>query len=98
MYFATRIKRRTALRANCPAFQILPDGQFSTASPAQNRLLVELSATPDARVVTGFCLVAIKTGIIRPAAFELDRHDIKRTAIVSAARARIHSDTMDRNP
>jgi len=97
MQFATRIKGRTAFRANGPAVQILANGQFSTTNAAQNSLLVELSTTPDASVVAGFCLVTIKAGIVGSAAFELDRDDIKRTAIVGAARTRIDSDTMDQH-
>jgi len=94
MRFATRVKCRPADRADSPAFQILANSQFSTTGAAENRLPIELSATPGARTVISFCLVAIKTRIIRPATFELDRHDIKRAAVVSTARARIHPDTV----
>jgi hypothetical protein len=41
--------------------------------------------------------MAIETRIIRPATFELDRHDIKRAPIVSAARARVYPDTAHPN-
>jgi hypothetical protein len=85
MRFATGVEGRTADRADRPAFEILADGQFSTTGAAQNRFLVEPVASPDVRAVVSFGLVAIKTRIIRLATFELDRHDIKRAPIVSAA-------------
>ncbi len=86
-----------AYRAESLALQILANSQFSTTGAAKDRLLVELGAIPDAHVVISLRLMAIKTGIIIPAACELDRDDIKRTPIVSAAGARIYSDTMYRN-
>ncbi len=86
-----------AYRADGPAFQILADSQFSTTGAAKNRLLVELETTPDVHTVTSLRLMTIKTRIIALATCKLDRHDIKRAPIVSAAGARIYSDTMYRN-
>ena len=86
-----------AYRADAPAFQILADSQFSTTGAAKNCLLVELGVTPEARAVASMSLVTIKTGLIALATCELDRHDIKRAPIVSAAGVRIYFDTMYRN-
>jgi hypothetical protein len=85
MRFAAWVEGRTADRADRSAFEILADGQFSTTGAAQNRLLVEPGASPDVRAVVSFGPVAIKTRVIRLATLELDRHDIKRAPIVSAA-------------
>ncbi len=97
MRFAARVERRPAARAGRPAFQIVADGKFRAAGPAQNRLLVEAGATPDARAVASLGLMAMEAAIIRSAAFEFDRDDIKSAPIVSAVGTRIDFDAAYRN-
>jgi hypothetical protein len=97
MRFAARVERRRAHRADRPAFQILTDSQFRAAGPAQNRLLTELFAAPDASAVPSFRLMAINAGIISLAAVELDRHDIECASVMGAAGVRIYFGAPYRN-
>jgi hypothetical protein len=97
MRFAARVEPRPAVRACRPAFEIVEDGELRAAGPAQNRLLVEAGTTPDARAVASLGLMAMEAAIIRSAAFEFDRDDIKSAPIVSAAGTRIDFDAAYRN-
>jgi len=69
--------------------QVLPDGQFGTASPAKNCLLVPFTPGPNLYRMVCQSRVAIFAGVKHSAAPHLDRGDIARTAIVLAARLRI---------
>jgi len=93
MQRATRIEARAARRTNRLAIQVLKDGQLSAACAAQNRLLIEFSLRPSPGRMTGFQFVTVKTGIISPAAVELNRNDVQLTTIMRAARAPIYLDS-----
>jgi hypothetical protein len=86
MRIAARIEPCSAKWTDGLTLEILADAQLRAAGAAQNCLLVELGATPNPRRVISFRLMAKETGIIAPATCELDRHDIKRASVVSAAR------------
>jgi hypothetical protein len=94
---ATRIEVGPAHRTDCPAIQVLADGQLGPASAAEHRLLVEFSPGPNAGGMTGFQFVTVKAGIIGPAAVEFDRDDIELAAIMRATRVRIQLDASYRN-
>ena len=97
MSLAARIESGSAHRAHCLAVQILADGQFTTAASTQDRLLSEFGTRPGLSGMAAFRLVAVKTGIIAAATFELDGDYIDGTSIVDTAGARIYLDASYRN-
>ena len=90
MRFASRIElpdpHRGQLARHSRYSQMVSLG---AAGATQNRPLIELIATPDARAMPSFRLMAIETRKIAQTTREFDRHDIEGATIMRAAGARI---------
>jgi hypothetical protein len=88
---APGVERCSAGGASCVAGQIFPDRHFAAARAAQNCRLPEIGLRPLLGGMSSGFLMAIKTGIVYPAASELDRDDIDRGSIMDTACSRIQS-------
>ncbi|HUN60325.1 MAG TPA: hypothetical protein VMU41_19615 [Candidatus Binataceae bacterium] len=75
----------------------MDDAEFGATSAAQNRVFAELIAIPDTRRMVSLRLMAKETGIISPATGKFNRHDIKRTSIVSTPRTGINLNPVHRH-
>ena len=90
---ALRVESRPATRAAGIAKQVFLDSQNLVASPAQDRLLVPLSARPYRDFVAGQFLMAVFASVEIAAALHLDGYDIDRRVVVLASGLRVDTDT-----
>ena len=67
------------------ALQVLLDGQFGTASTAENRLLIPFTFRPDLDWMICHSRMAVFASVIDSATPHLDRDNIVWTVIVRAA-------------
>jgi len=95
---ASWIEHRATARALVGAFEVLPDGQFHSANPAQDRALVPVASQPDYDFVVGQCVVAVLARIVGATALHLDRDDIHRLVVMIAAGLSIKTDSAHVRP
>ena len=92
---ASWIEHRATARALVGAFEVLPDGQFHSANPAQDRALVPVASQPDYDFVVGQCVVAVLARIVGATALHLDCDDIDWLVVVSATSLSVKTDSVN---
>ena len=95
---ASRIELCVTGWASVGAGEVLRNGQFRSASPAQDRRLVPFAAWPYFDCVAGQCVVAVLAGVVGAATLHLDRDDIYRLVVVSTTSLWIEIDSAHRWP
>lgn len=85
MEAAAGIERGGTSRARRGAIEIVTDGQFVAACPAQNRFFVELLFRPDGCIVAAGCLMAFIARKIVSAAMEADGDPVNFRMVMPAA-------------
>ena len=95
MQCTTRIERGRTTWTSGLTLHVGRNGQFMLTRPAQNRRRGVLGFGPyDNRMISKL-VMAGDTGIVCPATFELDRHQIIRTVVVPTAGTVRHLHTVD---
>jgi hypothetical protein len=90
---AAWIEVRLAGWAPVLAVQILPNAKFCTAASAQHGGLIPIAFGPHLYWMASQCVMAILAGVVDAATLHLDRNDVLRLAVVSAASLRIEADS-----
>lgn len=91
------IEGRAAIRAGVGSVQVIANCHFATTGAAKDGLLVPLAFRPGRERMIGQRIVAILAGVVEPATFHPDRHDIARRVPVCTARLRIETEAVDVN-
>ncbi len=90
MFAATGIELGLAMRAGIVGSQVVLDAQLGAADTAKDGFLVKFRFRPNLGFMIRFLLMTGKAGIIRVAAFELDRDDVQLGMPMHAAGLVVH--------
>ncbi len=77
------------------ALEVLGDGEFGTASSAEDGRLVPFGSRPELDGMAGEGNVAILTGVVEAAAIHLDGDDVGGAVVVEATALRIEVQSVD---
>jgi hypothetical protein len=92
---ASGIEVRVAAGTHVVTRKVLPDGQFPSAYPAQDCVLIPFLLRPNFEGMAGYRVMAFLARVERPTTFHFDSDHIYGFAVMHAAGLRVESNSVD---